>query len=126
MVKLLTANLLQSHIKGVKNGYPLGLEVEETKTCSVDYDPDFLRATYNKIDYGVLKQHADACGVGADLPGADQVNQGLLNDETFLRLLHHTLLEVTVVEGALVCPETGRKFPISDSIANLMLHEDEV
>jgi multifunctional methyltransferase subunit TRM112 len=35
-------------------------------------------------------------------------------------------LEVTVVEGSLACPETGRQFPISDSIANLMLHEDEV
>ena len=126
MVKLLTANLLQSHIKGVKNGYPLGLTAIETKTCSVDYDPDFLRATFGKIDYAVLKQHADACGVGADLPEAEQVHEGLLNDDGFLRRLHHALLEVTVVEGSLACPETGRQFPISESIANLMLHEDEV
>ncbi len=89
MVKLLTANLLQSHVKGVKNGYPLGLTATETKTCSVDYDPDFLRATFGKIDYGVLKKHADACGVGADLPAAEQVHEGLLNDDGFLRKLHH-------------------------------------
>ncbi len=89
MVKLLTANLLQSHIKGVKNGYPLGLTATETKTCSVDYDPDFLRATFGKIDYAVLKQHADACGVGADLPAAEQVHEGLLHDDGFLRKLHH-------------------------------------
>ena len=39
MVKLLTANLLQSHIKGVKNGYPLGLSATELKETNVDYDP---------------------------------------------------------------------------------------
>lgn len=74
----------------------------------------------------MLKTHADSLGVGAGLPAADQVHDGLLNDEDFLRKLHHALLEVVVVEGELVCPETGRKFPISDCIANLMLHEDEV
>ena len=126
MVKLLTTNLLQSHIKGVKNGYPLGLSATEIKETNVDYDPDFLRATFGRVDYGVLKGHADSLGVGAELPGPDQVHEGLLNDEEFLRKLHHALLEVVVVQGELVCPETGRKFPISDCIANLMLHEDEV
>lgn len=46
-------------------------------------------------------------------------------DDAFLRALHHALLEVALVEGALVCPETGRKFPVKKGIPNMLLHEDE-
>ena len=49
----------------------------------------------------------------------------LHSDEDFLRTFHHILLEVQVEEGALVCPETGRRFPISKGIPNLLLNEDE-
>lgn len=35
-------------------------------------------------------------------------------------------LQVEVQEGDLVCPETGRKFPISKGIPNMLLNEDEV
>jgi uncharacterized protein YbaR (Trm112 family) len=46
-------------------------------------------------------------------------------DDVFLRALHHALLEVALVEGALVCPETGRRFPVKKGIPNMLLHEDE-
>lgn len=46
-------------------------------------------------------------------------------DDVFLRALHHALLEVALVEGALVCPETGRRFPVMKGIPNMLLHEDE-
>jgi multifunctional methyltransferase subunit TRM112 len=46
--------------------------------------------------------------------------------DAFLQKLHHVLLEVEVQEGSLVCPETGRRFPISDGIPNMLLNEDEV
>ena len=36
------------------------------------------------------------------------------------------LLEIEVINGDLVCPETGRKFPVSDGIPNMLLNEDEV
>jgi len=47
-------------------------------------------------------------------------------DEAFLRLTHKLLLDVHVTEGALICPETGRRFPISEGVPNMLLHEDEV
>lgn len=47
-------------------------------------------------------------------------------DEAFLRLTHKLLLDVHVTEGALICPETGRRFPIHEGIPNMLLHEDEV
>lgn len=47
-------------------------------------------------------------------------------DEEFFRKLHHILLQVEIIEGSLECPETGRKFPISNGIPNMLLNEDEV
>ncbi|NXR96872.1 TR112 protein, partial [Hypocryptadius cinnamomeus] len=46
-------------------------------------------------------------------------------DEEFLRRLHHVLLEVEVLEGSLQCPDSGRRFPISRGVPNLLLTEDE-
>ena len=35
------------------------------------------------------------------------------NDEEFLKAFHHALLEVHVKEGYLICPDSGRRFPIT-------------
>ena len=47
-------------------------------------------------------------------------------DEEFLKKLHTVLFEYEVEEGELVCPQTGRKFPISKGIPNMLLQETEV
>lgn len=52
--------------------------------------------------------------------------QNAAEDKEFLEKLHHVLLEVDITEGQLECPETGRKFPISNGIPNMLLNEDEV
>jgi multifunctional methyltransferase subunit TRM112 len=46
--------------------------------------------------------------------------------DEFLQQLHHVLFEVHVQDGTLVCPTTGRSFPVKDGIPNMLLHEDEV
>jgi multifunctional methyltransferase subunit TRM112 len=46
--------------------------------------------------------------------------------EDILRSIHHALFEVHIIEGNLICPESGRKFPIHEGIPNMILHEDEV
>ena len=48
------------------------------------------------------------------------------NDTEFLKKAHHVLLEIEVINGDLVCPESGRKFPLNDGIPNMLLNEDEV
>ena len=50
----------------------------------------------------------------------------MLENDDFLQVFHHALLEVTLQEGALICPETGRKFRVSKGIPNLLLNEDEI
>lgn len=59
-----------------------------------------------------------------DLP--DALTPELLEDDDVIAKLHHALLEVHLEEGALVCPETGRRFPVSQGIPNMLLNEDEV
>ncbi|KAI3425346.1 hypothetical protein D9Q98_009110 [Chlorella vulgaris] len=114
--------MLQCHIKGVVNGYPLKIEAEKVETRETDYEPDFLRHIFPRIQWDALREAAAAMGVD-DLP--ESVSEEMLEDESFLKRFHHALLEVHLEQGALVCPETGRKFVVSDGIPNLLLREDE-
>lgn len=63
-------------------------------------------------------------GHAGDLP--QQLIEDYEKNEEFLKKLHHALLEVEIVNGDLLCPESGRKFPISNGIPNMLLNEDEV
>lgn len=63
-------------------------------------------------------------GCSGDLPPTLAENYATDND--FLQKLHHVLMEIDIVEGNLECPETGRLFPISEGIPNMLLNEDEV
>lgn len=47
-------------------------------------------------------------------------------DTATLEALYHVLFNIHVIEGHLVCPDTGRKFPIKQGIPNMILHEDEI
>lgn len=35
-------------------------------------------------------------------------------------------VQVCLEDGALICPETGRRFPVVNGIPNMLLNEDEV
>ena len=48
-----------------------------------------------------------------------------LQDET-VAMYHKVLFDVHLLNGHLVCPDTGRKFPVKDGIPNMILHEDEI
>ena len=53
-----------------------------------------------------------------ELPPA--VPEDYATNEVFLRVLHHVLLEVEILEGTLVCPETERRFPIKEGIPSML------
>ncbi|KAJ1449640.1 hypothetical protein M885DRAFT_534970 [Pelagophyceae sp. CCMP2097] len=121
-MRLITHNMLTSNVKGVEDGYPLTIEVTTLETQEADFDATFVSNMLPKLDYEVLRSAAAAIGAG-DLPPlpADDAR-----DDAFLREVHHALLEVHIVEGALLCPKTGRRFPITNGIPNMLLHEDEI
>ncbi|KAJ0582768.1 putative multifunctional methyltransferase subunit Trm112 [Helianthus annuus] len=49
-MRLLTHNMLASNIKGVTNGFPLRIEPEKIIENPVDFNPDFLKNMFSKID----------------------------------------------------------------------------
>lgn len=122
-MRLLTHNMLSSNIKGVINGFPLGIVVEKVIEKPVEMNPDFLKNMFAKIEWKALVDASRSMGY-TELP--EQADSSMLDSVDFLQRFHHALLELHLEEGALVCPETGRKFPVNKGIPNMLLHEDEV
>jgi multifunctional methyltransferase subunit TRM112 len=126
-MKLLTHNILTSKmLKGVVTGYPLKLNVAKVEVKKADYQTEFIQRIMQKVNYNALYEAAVAIGHAEGLPQISDYKPELLNEEETLKKLHTALLEVEIIEGELVCPETGRKFPISNGIPNMLVNEDEV
>eukprot|EP00931_Biecheleriopsis_adriatica_P111156 TRINITY_DN85501_c0_g1_i1.p1 TRINITY_DN85501_c0_g1~~TRINITY_DN85501_c0_g1_i1.p1 ORF type:complete len:157 (-),score=40.52 TRINITY_DN85501_c0_g1_i1:51-461(-) len=136
-MRLLTHNLLQCNKKGVKNGFPLAIHAVAMKYEESPYDKDFTNAMIPKLQYDALLKALGEVRQCPKIEGSDQLAGGLPelppalpanheNDEAFLRKLHVVLFDLHMVEGKLVCPESGREFPVSDSIPNMLLNDDEV
>ncbi|XP_078429663.1 multifunctional methyltransferase subunit TRM112 homolog A-like [Wolffia australiana] len=126
-MRLLTHNMLACNVKGVVNGYPLRLEAEIVAERAADFQADFLRHIFGRIDWKALVSAARSLPEEhrvVDLP--EEADPSMLDSEEFLRRFHRALLEIHVEKGALVCPESGRRFPIDKGIPNMLLNEDEI
>ncbi len=62
---------------------------------------------------GVLEEQIVRLIGNARMEGAFSYQE---NDIALLKSVHHLLFEIHVIEGALVCPESGRRFPIKEGI----------
>ncbi|KAK1947128.1 Multifunctional methyltransferase subunit TRM112 B [Phytophthora citrophthora] len=125
-MRLITHNLLMCNKKGVKSGYPLNIEAEEVEIVACDFQAAFVRKMLTKLDWSAFLVGAKALKLSDDLPEALPSAEEGATDEDTLRKIHHALLEVHVKQGKLLCPESGRAFPIIDGIPNMLLNEDEV
>ncbi|XP_068227472.1 multifunctional methyltransferase subunit TRM112-like protein [Palaemon carinicauda] len=124
-MKLITHNMLTSKaLKNVKEGFPLRIQADEVRNVDIDFDREFISRMIPKLDWNALKFAAQCVGHQEDLP--ETLPEGYESDDDLLKKLHHILLEVEVINGCLECPETHRKFPISNGIPNMLLNEDEV
>ncbi len=61
-MKLLTHNMLSCHIKGVQNGFPFKIEPVKVEQVDADYDPDFLRHIYPRLEWKALCEAAATMG----------------------------------------------------------------
>uniref|UniRef100_A0A3P9MKH1 Multifunctional methyltransferase subunit TRM112-like protein n=1 Tax=Oryzias latipes TaxID=8090 RepID=A0A3P9MKH1_ORYLA len=122
-MKLLTHNMLTSHVKGVTKGYPLLIKATEVKVTQLDFNPQFVSRMIPKLEWGALVQAAEDLGYRQDLPG--ELIADYEQNEDFLKKVHRVLLEVEVMEGCLKCPESGREFPITKGIPNMLLNDDD-
>lgn len=109
-------------MKNVQAGYPLKLIVERVEEINTEYNHDFLQKMLKKIDYNALKDAAQVCGqqLPENLPDTNS-----MTEEDDLKAIHKALFDIEIITGTLVCPESGRKFPISDGIPNMLCNEDE-
>ncbi|CAF3687132.1 unnamed protein product [Rotaria socialis] len=124
-MKLITHNMLTSNIlKGVTKGFPLKINFTKVENASVDYNRDFIIRVMQRIEYDALRGAVTDLGLHESLP--ETISDSTQQNEEFLKKMHKVLLEYEVEEGELVCPETGRKFPISKGIPNMLLQETEV
>jgi len=79
-----------------------------------------------KLDYNVLvsttnelrKQDSNIPELPTTLPETI--------DAEMMAQFHKVLFDVHVLHGYLICPDTGRRFPVKDGIPNMILHEDEI
>jgi multifunctional methyltransferase subunit TRM112 len=136
-------------------GYPLIIEATQIQQAEVSspMDRQMLIKVLPKIDYNALvqacrqistsaSQIADSNASIPDLPdtlpasllsegnnsstNGDDTNNNSNYDDALLVSLHKVLFDIHIVEGFLICPDTGRRFPIKNSIPNMILHEDEI
>jgi multifunctional methyltransferase subunit TRM112 len=125
-MRLLTHNFLQSNVKGTEKGYPLVIEPKKIIMEESPMDKELLANLLPKIDYmvlrGAVQQVAYLQGDLPELPTEPPLDL----DDSFLAILHKVLMDTHLMEGNLVCPDTGRKFPVKDGIPNMILHEDEI
>ncbi|XP_068117697.1 multifunctional methyltransferase subunit TRM112-like protein isoform X3 [Hyperolius riggenbachi] len=122
-MKLLTHNMLRSHVTGVTRGFPLIIRADEVKVSSVDFNREFITHMIPKLEWEALVETAESLGYGSGLPR--ELLSGYEKDDDFLKKVHYVLLEVEVTEGALKCPESGTEFPITRGIPNMLINADE-
>ena len=129
-MRLLAHNMLACNVKGVVNGYPLTIHATKIETNESEFNGNFIVHMLGKLDWRAFLKACKEGNASEDLPeeipSRDAFGTEEEQYEMFLRKVHHALLEVTVVEGHLECPESGRKFPIENTIPNMLLNEDEV
>ncbi|ALC44184.1 CG12975 [Drosophila busckii] len=124
-MKLSTYNFLTSMaIKGVKVGYPLKLRITKKDLVESEFNPTFIERLLPKLDWSAVHAAAQQAELADDIPAEQPEN--IAENELLMQKLHHLLFEIDVLEGEMECPETGRVFPITDGIPNMLLNEDEV
>jgi multifunctional methyltransferase subunit TRM112 len=116
-MRLLTHNTLKSLAKEAVNGSALQLQVEHMEVRESECNEEFIRHVLPSLNWDAFVLAASAVGFDTLPP---EPSDDLLMDSEFLRAAHHLLLDVHIVQGALVCTETGTVYPIENGLPNMM------
>eukprot|EP00554_Chaetoceros_debilis_P006018 CAMPEP_0194073226 /NCGR_PEP_ID=MMETSP0149-20130528/733_1 /TAXON_ID=122233 /ORGANISM="Chaetoceros debilis, Strain MM31A-1" /LENGTH=128 /DNA_ID=CAMNT_0038753215 /DNA_START=135 /DNA_END=521 /DNA_ORIENTATION=- len=110
-------------------GWPLkitAIEVRVDDANDVGSDPknelSFIKGILGMLEWSTLVQGASQMGLNT-LPKV--LTEEMAADEDFLRALYHVLMNVHLVRGMLTCPDTGREFPVTNSIIDFSMEEQE-
>ena len=123
-MRLLTHNILRSNVEGADEGYPLSIEASEVVVEESTFRADFIRHVAGTLNWDALRKACQQVGMEEGcLP--EKLTDDLLGSEDFLQALHKVLMDVHVIEGTLVCPDTGRQFPIKQGVPDMIIGEKE-
>ena len=102
------------------------LQVEDPAS---EVNKELLLRLLPKLNYPALLQAVEQIAPHVDgglPPLPEQLPSTFEQKDDLLALLHKMLFDIHLMDGTLVCPGTGRKFPVKDSIPNMLLHADEI
>lgn len=133
-MRLLTHNVMRNNTAAASKSTTSPLRITATQVrvdepSSDDDDADAQRREVEFAKHTLPILHWESLVQGAKAMGLDSlppsVTPELAGDEGFLRALYHVLMNVHLVNGMLTCGDTGREFPVTDGIVNMMLEEGE-
>ncbi len=116
-MRVLSHNSLKCPAKDVTDGFPLLLEIEDLEVVETEINISFIKMLLPTLDWKAVDIAAQAIGIKG-IPS--EYDPSFLNDNDFLLAMHNLLLDIHVIKGFLVCPESGRRFPIENRIVDMM------
>mmetsp|Transcript_23351 Transcript_23351/g.38906 ORF Transcript_23351/g.38906 Transcript_23351/m.38906 type:complete len:124 (-) Transcript_23351:150-521(-) len=122
-MRILTHNSLKCLAKDVIEGFPLQLEIEDLEIVETELNENFLKCLLPGLNWTAIDIAAQAIGLKG-IP--DAYDPQLLEDKDFLRAMHNLLFDIHIIKGFLVCPESGRRFPIENRIPDMMIQEADL
>lgn len=121
---------MQSIVKNVAKPYPLKIDCKSYENIEVEFSEIAVKKMLERIDYMALLSALQDLNYSHSLPENLNCLAGNNSSEEnkleVYKKLHHVLFEIEVMEGNLVCPESGREFPVMRGIPNMLLTEEEV
>jgi multifunctional methyltransferase subunit TRM112 len=146
-MKLLTHNMLTS--PGNARGYPLAIEAATVEEVETDFNAEFIARMVPKLEYqallGALRDLSIQHSLPPTVPDQFAENEAFLKalhhvlvevssararassararnaaHLVFSPSRVHPSTQVEVMEGQLVCPESGKKFPIKGGIPSMI------
>eukprot|EP01031_Cornospumella_fuschlensis_P037755 gene37755-45868_t len=128
-MRLITHNFLKCNLKGLDDsqGFPLQIECNEKEIVESQFSEELVKNVLRKINFDALKSACRDLSIGEAILSLEQWNPEMIESNAdLLREIYRVLFDTHVQDGNLVCPTTGRKFPVKDGIPNMLLHEYEV
>lgn len=117
-MRLLAHNMLQCHVKGCTDNYPLKINDAELESLETEVDLELVRRLLPKLDYAALQ--ATCSDIGIAIP------QQMDESDEFLQGIAQVLLQVRVKNAQMACTGCGHVYPIINGIPNMLLQESEV
>lgn len=126
-MRILVHNFLQCPVRNCQQNYPLTLQVDEwvQDTPAPTYSRSAVIRLLPKVEWSCLLQVARSFS----LPESESLPKEKPDDnasDSTLQSAQMALLGRQVKTGKMTCPGCGHVYPITDSIPNMLLNEDEI